>query len=63
MPPTILTIILYFTLILFLAIKPVSSVTDLTYLNCPNDYEVTIANVTKPNDMIVKFFFSAFDNP
>jgi hypothetical protein len=34
-------------LILFLTIMESSAVTDLTYMNCPDGYDVTVANVTK----------------
>jgi hypothetical protein len=57
-----LTRITLIALILFLLNNPAHSLTDLTRLNCPNDYDVNTANSTKPNDAFVKFFFSAFDN-
>lgn len=55
--------ITFIALILFLLNNPTNSLTDLTRLNCPDDYDVAIANTTKPNEEFVKFFFSAFDDP
>jgi hypothetical protein len=63
MHPPYISRIPFIALILFLLNNPVHSLTDLTRLNCPSDYDVNIANTTKPNDDFVKFFFSAFDNP
>lgn len=40
-----------------------SAVTDLTYMNCPDGYDVTVANVTKESDAIAKFLYSAYDTP
>ena len=55
--------LLLYIIILFLLNNPTSALTDLTRLNCPDDYDVNVANTTKPNDAFVKFFYSAFDNP
>lgn len=37
--------------------------TDLTYLNCPDKFDIQTANVSNPAKTIVNFFYSAFDNP
>lgn len=49
-------------LILFLLNNSVFSLTDLTYLNCPADYNVGSVNVSRSSQDLAKFFYSAFDN-
>ena len=63
MRPLNLTHFTLIILILVLLNNPVNALTDLTRLNCPDNFDVTVANTTKPNDAFVKFFYSAFDSP
>ncbi len=53
-----------YLLIIIAILLPVriESLTDLTYLNCPDKFDITTANASNPSQKIVNFFYSAYDN-
>jgi hypothetical protein len=39
-------------------------ITDLTYLNCPDKFDINSVNITtSSSSSIINFFYSAYDNP
>lgn len=49
MRSTIFDYFLVIGLVVFLINKQVAALTDLSRLNCPDSYDVNVANITKPN--------------